>query len=37
MTIPEMSEEEKALYMASAAVYKEDNDEAVKKMKAKKK
>lgn len=37
MTIPEMSEEEKALYMASAAVYKEDNEEAMRKAKAKKK
>jgi hypothetical protein len=37
MTIPEMSDEEKALYWASAAVYQEDNEEAIKKAKAKKK
>lgn len=36
LKIPDMPEEEKALYMASAAIYKEDNEEAMKKAKSKK-
>lgn len=35
MKIPEMSDEEKALYLASAMVYSEDNEAAMKKAKRK--